>query len=163
MQIENSFNLEKLSDTAQKLLNTIREANKTEILGIVACAVTAQYVINTFLLDRLRAIPGPFAAKLSRFYDVKLKASGKAWLLIDELHNKYGKVVRTGKILYSIRENSVRTAHLNMLGYNTVSIRDPDAVKQIYGNERFRKSSFYEAFIFHVRKNHPSTRLMLIR
>ncbi|KAI8584355.1 hypothetical protein K450DRAFT_219433 [Umbelopsis ramanniana AG] len=133
MQIENSFNLEKLSDTAQKLLSTIREANKMEVVGVIACALTAQYVINTFLLDRLRAIPGPFVAKLSRFYDVKLKASGKAWLLIDELHNKYGKVVRTG--------------------YNTVSIRDLDAVKQIYGNERFRKSSFYDAFVFNGAHN----------
>ncbi|CAO3662610.1 unnamed protein product [Umbelopsis ramanniana] len=133
MQIENYINVEKLSDTAQKLLNTLREANKAEIAGVAACVITAQYVINTFVLDRLSGIPGPFAAKLSRFYDLKLKASGQSYLVIDELHNKYGKVVR--------------------IGNNTVSIRDIDAVKQIYGNERFHKSSFYSAFIFNGANN----------
>lgn len=103
MQIENYINVEKLSDAAQKLLNTLREANKAEIAGVVACAITVQYVINTFVLDRLSGIPGPFAAKLSRFYDLKLRASGKAYLLVDELHNKYGKVVRTGRFFNSLR------------------------------------------------------------
>jgi hypothetical protein len=98
MQIENYINVEKLSDTAQKLLNNLREANKAEVAGVVACVITAQYVLNTFVLDRLRGIPGPFAAKLSRFYDLKLKASGESYLVIDELHNKYGKVVRTGRL-----------------------------------------------------------------
>jgi hypothetical protein len=98
MQIENYINVEKLSDTAQKLLNNLREANKAEVAGVVACVITAQYVISTFVLDRLSGIPGPFAAKLSRFYDIKVKASGKSYLLIDELHKKYGNVVRTGRL-----------------------------------------------------------------
>jgi hypothetical protein len=119
---------------------------------VVACAITAQYVINTFVLDPLSGIPGPFAAKLSRFYDLKLKASGESYLVIDELHNKYGKVVRIGRFFDSLRVKSVSTAHLTILGHNTVSIRDIDAVKQIYGNERFHKSSFYSAFIFNVRE-----------
>ncbi|KAH8550520.1 cytochrome P450 [Umbelopsis sp. PMI_123] len=137
MQIENYINSEIVKDTVQKLLNTISQVNKTEVVSVVACAVAAQYILNTFFLDNLRSIPGPFGAKLSRFYEAKLKASGQEYLLTDELHNKYGKVVRKG--------------------INTVSIRDPAAVKQIYGSERFRKPSFYKAFIFNGAQNMFST------
>jgi hypothetical protein len=107
MQIENYINSEIVNDTVQKLLNTISQVNKTEVVSVVACAVAAQYILNTFFLDHLRSIPGPFGAKLSRFYEAKLKASGQEYLLTDELHNKYGKVVRKGKFVTVILERCV--------------------------------------------------------
>jgi hypothetical protein len=36
------------------------------------------------------------------------------------------------------------------LGHNTVSINDPNAIKQIYGSERFLKPPFYKAFTYDV-------------
>jgi hypothetical protein len=94
--MENYINREKVNDTIQNLLHTISHFSKAEIVGYTTCALTAHYIFTTFVLDNLSNIPGPFAAKLTRFYDVKMKATGKRYVLIDELHKKYGKIVRTG-------------------------------------------------------------------
>ncbi|KAI9282074.1 cytochrome P450 [Umbelopsis sp. AD052] len=126
--MESYINREKVNETIQNLLHTISHLSKAEIVGYTATALTAHYIITTFVLDKLSNIPGPFAAKLTRFYDVKMKASGKRYVLIDELHKKYGKIVRTG--------------------YDTVSIHDAEAVKQIYGGDKFRKAPYYRVFLF---------------
>lgn len=94
--MENYINREKVNDTIQHLLQTLSRLSKAEIVGYTAGALTAHYIITTFVLDNLSNIPGPFAAKLTRLYDVKMKATGKRYVLIDELHKKYGKIVRTG-------------------------------------------------------------------
>jgi hypothetical protein len=94
--MENYVNKEKVNDTIQHLLQTLSRLSKAEIVGYTAGALTAHYIITTFVMDHLSNIPGPFAAKLTRLYDVKMKATGKRYVLIDELHKKYGKIVRTG-------------------------------------------------------------------
>lgn len=98
MNIGQYINSEKINDTIHTLLDKVGKLNKTDVAGIAASALVAYYVTDTFLLDRLRNIPGPFASKLSRFYEVKMKSTGKEYLLVEELHNTYGDVVRKGNV-----------------------------------------------------------------
>ena len=41
--------------------------------------------------------PGPFLAKISKFYGVYMMSTGKNHILHKKLHEKYGPYVRTGK------------------------------------------------------------------
>ncbi|CAO3662606.1 unnamed protein product [Umbelopsis ramanniana] len=133
MQNQSYLSAEAASKMIGASLNAIEQLDRTQVLGMATGAFTIYYITKTFLLDSLRNIPGPFVAKLSRFYEIYLKASGKQWIVIHDLHEKYGTVVRTG--------------------HNSISIRDPDAFKHIYGTERFKKTPFYQAFTFNGVKN----------
>jgi hypothetical protein len=97
MQTQTYLSGEAVSKIIAGSLSAIDQLDRTQVLGIAAGAFTTYYVTKTFLLDSLRNIPGPFVAKLSRFYEVYLKASGKQWIIIHDLHDKYGAIVRTGK------------------------------------------------------------------
>jgi hypothetical protein len=46
---------------------------------------------------RLRRFPGPFWARLSMFWRIKQIASQNHYILVDNLHKKYGDVVRIGE------------------------------------------------------------------
>lgn len=61
---------------------------------------------------RLRHIPGPFTASLTNFVRMSWVFTKKAHLIHQELHQKYGDVVR--------------------LGPNMVSISDPGSIHTIY-------------------------------
>ncbi|PSK37361.1 Isotrichodermin C-15 hydroxylase [Elsinoe australis] len=91
----------------------------TTIVG----AIGAQLIFS-LLLTPLRSFPGPFLAKFTdlwRLYDVWTGRSEKTQT---ELHQKYGKAVRTGP--------------------NCVSISDPELIKVIYSSkDKWRKSEFY--------------------
>jgi hypothetical protein len=57
-------------------------------------------VIYRLFFHRLRKFPGPFGAKITRFYPVYLSAKKQQYILdLQGFHRKYGDVVRTGKIL----------------------------------------------------------------
>ncbi|KAJ2960252.1 hypothetical protein NQZ79_g4399 [Umbelopsis isabellina] len=126
MNLEQYINSEQVNKSIHKVTDALSKLNRTEVAGIAAGSLAVYYIANTFVFDHLRSIPGPFAAKLSRFYDLRTKAGGKKPEIIEKLHQTYGDVVR--------------------IGPNHVSIRDPSAVKQIYGTERFLKSNFYDVF-----------------
>ncbi|KAM3579467.1 hypothetical protein VKS41_007926 [Umbelopsis sp. WA50703] len=126
MNLEQYINNQQINQYLHKAADALSKLNRSEIAAIAAGSVAVYYIANTFVFDPLRSIPGPFAARLSRFYDLKTKGSGKKPEIIEELHQTYGDVVR--------------------IGPNHVSIRDPSAVKQIYGTERFIKSNFYDVF-----------------
>lgn len=87
----------------------------TTIVG----AIGAQLIFS-LLLTPLRSFPGPFLAKFTdlwRLYDVWTGRSEKTQT---ELHQKYGKAVRTGP--------------------NCVSISDPELIKVIYSSkDKWRK------------------------
>jgi hypothetical protein len=55
------------------------------------------------LFHRLRSFPGPWGAKLSRFYAVNLASKGLQYHLeLRKLHDQYGDFVRTGKFILHI-------------------------------------------------------------
>ncbi|KAA8652914.1 cytochrome P450 [Aspergillus tanneri] len=73
---------------------------------------------------RLRHIPGPFLASLTNFTRMSWVSTKKAHLIHQEIHQKYGDVVR--------------------LGPNMVSISDPSAILTIYPMRKgFVKNDFY--------------------
>ncbi|CAG8925610.1 unnamed protein product [Penicillium salamii] len=83
--------------------------------------------IITALRPGLRAIPGPFIARISSLYRPWKISNGDAPDFYRRLHETYGPIVRTGP--------------------NTVDISDPKAISTIYGiNSKFLKSRFYDTF-----------------
>ncbi|KAJ5934250.1 cytochrome P450 [Penicillium verhagenii] len=75
----------------------------------------------------MRTLPGPKFARFSPFYRAWKISKGDAPVFYRNLHEKYGRIVRTGP--------------------NTVDISDPDALPVIYGiGSKFLKSAFYDAF-----------------
>ncbi len=75
----------------------------------------------------LGAIPGPLSARLSRVWLIKHSWQGDMHRTMIDLHEKHGKLVRTGP--------------------NEVSISDLLAIKQIYGaGTKFRKSDWYSVW-----------------
>ncbi|KAK0109972.1 hypothetical protein ONS95_002639 [Cadophora gregata] len=83
--------------------------------------------IYKLLFDPLKHIPGPFAARLSRLWELKVTRQGDFQKQHLELHHKYGKIVR--------------------LAPNKYSFSDPEIVKQIYGHgSKFVKAPFYGPF-----------------
>lgn len=91
------------------------------VLELVAVSFLVLLTRNYFT-PGTSSVPGPFLAKLSniwRFVDV---ARGRPDITLYRLHRKYGDYVR--------------------IGPNVVSVRNPDALKMIYGiNKGFRKVS----------------------
>lgn len=76
--------------------------------------------IITALRPGLRAIPGPFIARISSLYRPWKISKGDAPDFYRRLHETYGPIVRTGP--------------------NTVDISDPKAISTIYGiNSKFLK------------------------
>ncbi|PVI00852.1 cytochrome P450 [Periconia macrospinosa] len=87
-------------------------------LGIVAISIYARF------FDPLRDIPGPFLARWSRLWLIYHSRKGDMHTTMINLHQKHGKLVRTGP--------------------NEVSTADPESINPIYGaRTRFRKSPWY--------------------
>ncbi|KAF7310073.1 hypothetical protein MIND_00380500 [Mycena indigotica] len=72
----------------------------------------------------LAHVPGPFAARISKYWSFKLLLSGEKHRVLKELHDKYGDVVRTGP--------------------NEVSMVHADAIREVFGTGGFQKGPFYE-------------------
>lgn len=97
---------------------------------------------------RLRRFPGPFLAKLSRFYAM-IKAASRLQANIDiqNLHAEYGDFVRVGMMLlelwlfaYCLRMNT----HHYYVGPREISINRPSAIQAIYGHPtRCLRSPWY--------------------
>lgn len=63
--------------------------------------------VYRLLFHRLRNFPGPFGAKLSRFYTVSKAAKNVQYYReVAKMHKTYGDFIRTGRNSYSIFPNS---------------------------------------------------------
>lgn len=91
------------------------------------CSLILLGLLSSFAFDPLRKIPGPLPARFSRLWMVKHSFQGDMHRTMIELHQKYGKLVRTGP-----RE---------------VSVSDLAAIKKIYSaGTKFRKSDWYSVW-----------------
>jgi len=62
--------------------------------------VLISMLVYRLFFHRLRKFPGPFWAKISRFYAVYISKKRMQYFLdLQQLHKTYGDIVRTGKIL----------------------------------------------------------------
>lgn len=75
---------------------------RTAIFGICFnTGLTLSISVYRLFFHRLRKFPGPFLARLSRFYAVSLAAKDVQYYLeVGKMHEKYGDFVRTGKSIY---------------------------------------------------------------
>lgn len=78
---------------------------------LVLCCLLLAYL--RVLVGSISRIPGPFSAKFSRLWMVKHSWQGDMHRTMIALHQKHGKLVRTGP--------------------NEVSVSDLAAIKKIYG------------------------------
>ncbi|KAH7248152.1 cytochrome P450 [Fusarium solani] len=97
------------------------------ILIVGQASYTILRLFYTIFLSGLRKVPGPFLARLTRFWEVKKVSTGDIHDVMIDLHKQHGPIVRIAP---------------NRYDFNT-----PEAVKIIYriGNA-FHKSHFYDPF-----------------
>lgn len=87
-------------------------------------------IIYRLYFHPLSSFPGPFPARITRWYDVYHAYRGDKHINFLRLHEKYGTVVRFSP--------------------NSLAINDPAALKAIYGHgANVRKSDFYRGFRAH--------------
>lgn len=92
-------------------------------------------------LHRCRKFPGPFAAKITRFYAAKLSAKDVQYYKeLAKMHHQYGDFVRTGMAYAG--KHSPRL--LTRIGPREISILRKEAVPLLYGpNSECLKSTWY--------------------
>ena len=116
-----------MADT-QSLGKCLRALDALDGLTYASLVLLALLLVDYFriaLKPGLRPIPGPFLARFTKLYRVFKVAQGDCPHFYLRLHEKYGRIVRTGP--------------------NTVSLSAPEAVQVIYGtNHNYRKSAFYD-------------------
>lgn len=97
-------------------------------LAVVSFSIILGLVIYKFLLDPLRSIPGPLAAKFSNLWYLLRLRRGYFHKDNIALHERHGPVLRYGP--------------------SRVSISDPVSVKKVYGlgSSGLNKSSWYDGW-----------------
>ena len=96
-------------------------------LFAAALALIVGFVAYQLYVHPLAKYPGPFWGRITRLYDLYHAYIGDKHVLLYQLHQKYGTVVRFSP--------------------NTLSINDPDALKVIYSQRaNVQKSEFYKCF-----------------
>lgn len=110
------------------LFEILSKLTSPEFLLPLALIVSIlSYVVYQHFLHPLASIPGPFWASLSRLWMTKHAWDGDMNVTMIALHDKHGRLVRTGPW--------------------EVSVSDPGAIKTIYGaGTRFRKSDWYSVW-----------------
>ena len=77
----------------------------------ILIAVLYPYLVT---YSALRKVPGPLIARLSDLWLLRTARLGKRYLLVDEVHKKYGPIVR--------------------IQPNHISVNDDEAIQLIYGH-----------------------------
>ncbi|KAB8270076.1 cytochrome P450 [Aspergillus minisclerotigenes] len=96
------------------------------LVGVIA-ALVSSYIIHQIWFHPLAQYPGPFLAKLTRFYTVYQAFRSNRHADLYNLHKRYGKIVRYGP--------------------NHISINDPQALEPIYGHQaNVQKAKWYSSF-----------------
>lgn len=74
----------------------------TLLFGSFHASLFSSIVIYRLFFHRLHRFPGPFGAKLSRFYALKLSAKHVQYYKESaKMHSQYGDFVRTGRLTLS--------------------------------------------------------------
>ncbi|KAH7313703.1 cytochrome P450 [Stachybotrys elegans] len=80
------------------------------IAGSYAAALFSSIIIYRRFFHRLRHFPGPPIASLTKFWHVWKSRNGQNHLLLEQLHEKYGPVIRTGPEELTIIDPAVMPA-----------------------------------------------------
>jgi cytochrome P450 family 628 len=68
----------------------------SELYGLYLSALSISVLVYRAFFHRLHTVPGPFGARLTKFYHVHSVRHLDQYRWLDELHQKYGPVVRVG-------------------------------------------------------------------
>ena len=77
--------------------------------SVYLLSLSSSIVVYRIFFHRLRQIPGPFWAKVSKFWHVFQCIDSKNHLLLDRLSKKYGPFVRTGARCFKAFKPGVQT------------------------------------------------------
>lgn len=80
--------------TYQKLLLV------TELCAAYSGSLFASIILYRIFFSPLRSFPGPTPAKISKLWHAYKCRDAKNYLLLDDLHDKYGDFVRTGRLIF---------------------------------------------------------------
>ena len=69
------------------------------ITATYSSSLAISIIIYRLFFHQLREYPGPMFARITKFWHVAKLISKPNFLLLDELHNQYGDIVRTGEVL----------------------------------------------------------------
>ena len=112
------------------------------ILGAYAIGLFASMITYRLFFHELRHFPGPFLAKVTKFWHTFHVLDAKQYLLLEKLHMQYGDFVRTGKPDCMKHDMGVLKV---IAGPNEVTIFRPDALKPIHGyGSKCTKSAWYD-------------------
>jgi hypothetical protein len=97
----------------------------------------------------LRDYPGPLLARMTKLWHVVRCLDSKNYVVMEEMHEKYGEFVRTGvsiSYLSSIVYRLSSLEHANWTGPNELTIFHPDTLVTIYEGNRnpFTKPAWYD-------------------
>ncbi|OAP60194.1 hypothetical protein AYL99_05196 [Fonsecaea erecta] len=99
----------------------------TALIAVVLSLACCSYIVYHLFLSPLASIPGPFLARFTNLWWLRVVLRRNVHLETIELHKKYGPLVR--------------------IGPNEVSVADLEAFKIIYGaGKSYNKSEFYRPF-----------------
>ncbi|CAF3556877.1 unnamed protein product [Fusarium graminearum] len=109
-------------------------------------SLTASILVYRAFFHRLRSFPGPFMAKLSRFYSLlKVAKTTRGCENIQRLHEEYGDIVRTATP--AMAAHGIRALAKGLIpatGPRELSINLPSAIPLIYGwSAKTKKSPWY--------------------
>lgn len=83
----------------------LRTFQLTTLLAIsYFVALYTSIAIYRLFFHRLGRFPGPYWARISNFYAVYMFRKSDTYLVVRELHEKYGPIVRTGTSLLTTLE-----------------------------------------------------------
>ncbi|KAH7885202.1 benzoate para-hydroxylase [Phlebopus sp. FC_14] len=105
--------------------------SQTAFAGVTVLLLTFLILVaQRFWSDPLRHIPGPFLARWTPLWLVYQARMGRRYIAVDQLHHRYGAIVR------------IAPQH--------VSVADKSAIEVVYahGKDALKKSRFYDAFVF---------------
>ena len=107
---------------------------------------------------QLNSFPGPAGAKVSKLWHLWQVRRAKQYLVLHELHNKYGDFVRTGE--FSMQGGSRRGLFNAYAGPNEICVFRPEAVKSIHGyGSQCTKSAWYDMLKPYTAMNTTRSRL----
>ncbi len=106
------------------------------IVLVLLCAVTslAAVVIYRLFFAPLSKFPGPKITAVTQLWMMYHEFKGDRTVIIDQLHSRYGPVVRVSP--------------------DEVSLNNYEGLREIYGiKSTFSKSSFYDLFVYYNTRN----------
>jgi hypothetical protein len=121
------------SRTHVSLSNGLEKVNLPLVI-VAGVSFAAVFVLYRLFFAPLSRLPGPRLTALTKLWIMYHEFKGGRTALIDELHQRYGPIVR--------------------ISPDEVSFNNHEALKEIYGiKSDFSKSDFYDMFIYYNERN----------